>query len=149
MGLRAQVFQAVALVLDGIVRIGRRCDGHFGRLDLEGLLRRRRKHQRAFYHQSGGKGQLGHFFEVAEELLFVYDLNRLEEGSVVQLDKPESIGVAVVSDPAAHFDLFIGICSRILKNKSEFCHGFVPFSKTLTYRCRFRTTLNNSVLTAF
>ena len=147
--LGAQVLQAVALVLDRIIRIGRRCDGHLGRLDLEGLLRLRRKHERAFYHQRGGQRQLRHFFEIAEELLFVYDLNRLEEGSVVQLDKPESVGVAVVSDPAAHFDLFIGICSRILENKSEFCHGSCLSQLTISYRCGYRTTLNNSVLAPF
>ena len=121
-GLRAQELQAVALVLDGIVRIGGRGHGHLGRLDLERLLGLRGQHEGALDDQRRRQRQFRHFFEIAEELLFVYDLNRLEIGSVVQLDKSECVGVAVVSDPAAHFNRFIGIGSRILENKSEFCH---------------------------
>ena len=102
-----QELHAVVLVLQRIIR-SRRCnDLDRLRLDLEGLRRVRCQDKITRDLKRCCDRRLGDLLIVRERLCLQYDLDRFEEGPVVEFDKPELVVAAVVADPSLHADLAV------------------------------------------
>ena len=82
-------------------------------LDLEGLLGVRCEDQKSLDSESCSYVGSGYFAVIIKGVLFVNHLYRLEEGTVVQIDETELIGISVIPYPAFYlYDLtpeFFGV----------------------------------------
>ena len=130
----AQELDAVLLFLQRIIRRGRADDGHARSLQLEGLLRAGRGHERAFGLDGAADVQPGDFFIVGYVGLFDHDLQGLKAGAVVQGDKGESLAVAHRAHPAADANAGNLLHRRLVKKLFDRCkHRIVPLTEIITY----------------
>ena len=104
MGDGAQVFEGMALLLQGIVRPGGSLHRHFCCLHLKGLLGVRRLHDGTPYDQSRAHVHLADLPEVVQSLP-VDHLQLLEKGTVIDHQEAEILGIPVAPDPSSdgHF----------------------------------------------
>lgn len=90
MGHGTQVFQAVPLLLQGIVR-GRGAFHHHGFcLELKGLLGLRGFHQSAGDHQGGSHIGFGNFLEIIQ-IIVIHHLQRGEKCAVMEDNEPKAL----------------------------------------------------------
>ena len=89
MGHGPQIFHGVALLLQGIIRGGSSLHQYLLCLDLKGLLCLRCCHQLSLYDNGRPHIELGDLGKIRHGIM-IYDLKGLEEGAVIQHDKPEA-----------------------------------------------------------
>mgnify|MGYP001646557849 CR=1 FL=1 len=97
----AQELDAVALLLQGIVRRGRALDRDLGRLELKRLLGLGREHDLADDDERRADVLGGDLLIVGENVRVHDDLQVAEAGAVVELDEAEGLEVADGLGPAA------------------------------------------------
>ena len=97
----AQELDAVALLLQGIVRRGRTLDRDLGRLELKRLLGLGREHDLADDDERRADVLGGDLLIVGENVRVHDDLQVAEAGAVVELDEAEGLEVADGLGPAA------------------------------------------------
>ena len=92
--------------------IGCGCTFHFdfSCFDFEGLFCFGCFYQETFYDQRCAYVLFGDFFVVGQFFCFEYDLDVLEERTVIQFDEAEVFGYTHGADPAADGYFFICIC---------------------------------------
>ena len=110
----AQIFDAVALFLQGIVGGGHALDLDRRRLDLERLLGFGRQHDGAVHDEGGAHVLRGDLLIIRKRIRIHHDLQIAEARAVVQLDESEGLHIADGLRPAAYGDacaavlLFVG-----------------------------------------
>ena len=110
----AQVFDAVALFLQGIVGRRHTLDLDLRCLDLERLLGLGRQHDRAAHDQRGADVLRGDLLIIGKRICVHHDLQIAEARAVIQLDESEGLHIADGLRPAAYGDacaavlLFVG-----------------------------------------
>ena len=109
----AQELDAVALLLQGIVRRGRPLDRDLGRLELKRLLGLGREHDLADDDERRADVLGGDLLIVGENVRVHNDLQVAEAGAVVELDEAEGLEVADGLGPAAdghsHAAVMLGV----------------------------------------
>ena len=113
MGDGPQVFKAVALLLERVVRRGSALHLHRLRLDLKGLLCLGCGHQGSLHDDSSSHVQSGDLREIVHGVM-VHHLQGLKEGPVIYHDEPEGLGVPDAAHPAAHGHFLIQEGLRVL-----------------------------------
>ena len=114
MGHGTQVFQAVPLLLQGIVR-GRGAFHHHGFcLELKGLLGLRGFHQSAGDHQGGSHIGFGNFLEIIQ-IIVIHHLQRGEKCAVMEDNEAEGLAGPDGAHPAAYADGLSCIARCVLK----------------------------------
>ena len=111
--LFTQVFHAVALFLQRIIRCGRALDGDSGRLNLERLLILRREQNRPGNGKGGTDVLRSDFIVVFDVFTGKDNLNAAEKAAVIQIDKAKRFTVADAACPAAECDGFTVIRRQI------------------------------------
>ena len=98
---RSEVLEAVALLLQRIIGRGSTFQFDLFNLHLEGLLRVRSQH---YFTRCNDRSADVHLRDLSEvlQVLTVNQLKILEAGAVCKRDKADSLGIAVVADPAAY-----------------------------------------------
>ena len=115
---RAQIFQRVALFLQGIVRRGSALDRDLLGLQLKGLAGVRRFDECAADDESSTDIRLGNGGKIIHRIM-IDDLQRLEERAVTQDDKAERLGRADGAHPAADRDRLPGVVCGVLEQVSN------------------------------
>ena len=110
----AQIFDAVALFLQGIVGGGHALDLDLCCLDFERLLGLGRQHDGAAHDERGAHVLRGDLLIIRKRIRIHHDLQIAEARAVVQLDESEGLHIADGLRPAAYGDacaavlLFVG-----------------------------------------
>ncbi len=128
MGHGAQIFQRVALGLDGEVRRGGTLHGNCLGLDLKGLLCLGRGLEDALDDQRRTDVDLGDLGKVLH-LACDDHLHRLEISAVREHHKAKRFGGPAVADPSTDFDGLAGICLGVaekLPHGDKLFHVFIP-----------------------
>ena len=102
---RAEIFHGMTLLLERIIRCGRALDDDALRLNLKGLLRLRRRHQRSGDNHRRARSEGGDFGEVLQ-LVAVDHLQRFKKCSVMQHNKSDVLGIADAADPSPDLHRF-------------------------------------------
>ena len=113
MGDGPQILEAVALLLQRVLRRGGSFHLHGVRLDLKRLLGLGRCHQGSGDDDSRSYVQSGDLFEIPHGVV-INHLQRLKKGSVVDHDKAKALGIPDAAHPAAHSDLLVQIGFSVL-----------------------------------
>ena len=119
----AQIFDAVALFLQGIVGGGHALDLDLCCLDFERLLGLGRQHDGAAHDERGAHVLRGDLLIIRKRIRIHHDLQIAEARAVVQLDESEGLHIADGLRPAAYSDA----CAAILLLVGEECadpHSF-------------------------
>ena len=126
----AQIFDAVALLLQGIVGAGRALDLDLGRLDLERLLGLGRQHHRAAHDERGADVLRGDLLIIRKRIRVHHHLQIAEARAVVQLDESKGFHIADGLRPAAHGDAFAAVALAVGEdrgNSHSFHNNFLSF----------------------
>ena len=139
----AQIFDAVALFLQGIVGGGHALDLNLCCLDFERLLGLGRQHDGAAHDERGAHVLRGDLLIIRKRIRIHHDLQIAEARAVVQLDESEGLHIADGLRPAAYGDacaavlLFVGeergnshsfhnnfpsFCGFLRDNRGIICH---------------------------
>ena len=119
----------MSLFLQRIIRRGNALHQYLLRLHLKGLLSvRSSDHGSADDHRSSHI-HLAKLLEIGE-LLPVYHLQRLKEGSVVDHQKPEIFGIPVAANPSSHRNLRTQVLFTAAVKLPDVCqiHAVISFS---------------------
>ncbi len=111
----AQVFEGVALFLQGIVGGAQAHHFDLGGLELKGLLHAGGGHQITLGPDGAAQRHLQRVGEVRRLAVLQHDLQVFEVGAVVQLDKAERLAVAHGAHPAGNGNVGQGLGGRLMK----------------------------------
>jgi hypothetical protein len=89
----AEIFHAVAFLLQWIIAGTRADDGYLFRFDLKGLFASLRSDQGSLYADSASRTEFADFVKIGE-ILLEYDLDIFEIRTVVELDESEFLGIS-------------------------------------------------------
>ena len=123
-GHGTEEFQAVALLLEGVVGGGGALHGDFRGLELKGLLGVGGLHQGALDDQRCAHVELGDGLEVLHGVV-VDHLEGVKIRAVGEDDEAKGLAGADAAHPAAHFDFLAGIVGGVpeqVPDRDEF-HG--------------------------
>ena len=121
MRLGAQIFEAVTLFLQRIVRRGHALDRDAVGLELKRLLGVRREHELAVHDERRADVLAGNLVVIFELAALEHDLQALEAAAVVELDKAEILGDTHGANPSAQCDLFICIRRSVAVDRFYCC----------------------------
>ena len=103
-----QIFKAVTLLLQRVIRSA--CTFHYNLvcLHLKGLFCTGRLYNRTCYNDSCSDADFGNICIIIQLVRCVYNLQRLKKGTVIYNQESKIFGIPVASYPAAYCHLLTG-----------------------------------------